>query len=105
MGDVVMLDKPGIPVSLAKLPEHMRDGMRLYLEAGIEPGGFAMGVLTNDFKAAVGRADSINSHRLHDWMLWVHNDIPMLSQGSPEIVSAWMTRQRKKDRWVFNFTE
>ncbi len=77
------------------LPEHMRDGARLYIEKGIEPGGFLMSVLCNDLTGAVGRADGINQHAFVEWAMWLHNDIPMGAWGSLEKVEAWMEERRK----------
>lgn len=72
------------------LPAYMRDDARLYVEEGIEPGGFMMAVLTNDFKEAVGRADQTNRQYLLEWAQWVHNEVPMMAQGSEEKVLAWI---------------
>ena len=49
------------------IPAHMRDGAERYINDGIEPGGFMMAVLTNDFKGVMGRADDINKLHLQEW--------------------------------------
>lgn len=76
------------------LPDHMKDGMKLYLEHGIEPGGFMLAVLTNDLKGAVGRADHINMKYLTNIVAYCYNDIPSDSWGSPEKVEAWLNKFR-----------
>lgn len=72
------------------LPDHMRDGARMYIEDGIEPGGFLFSVLANDFKGAVGRADRINRNCLFAWAEWVYNEVPHQAQGSEEKVLLWI---------------
>jgi hypothetical protein len=80
----------GSPVDYSPLPEHMQDGMRRYIENGIEPGGFMMSVLCNDFMGAVGRADSINKARLADYAQWLYMCAPPACFGSREKVVAWI---------------
>lgn len=74
------------------LPEHMRQGARLYVEQGIEPGSFMFAVLTNNFKEAFARADLINAHRMKDWAEWLVWHCPANAQGSYEKVTAWIER-------------
>ncbi len=73
-----------------QIPEHMHDGVRLYVENGVEPGGFLYAVLTNDFKEACGRADSTNRECLFEWAGFIYNELPSQCQGSPEKVQAWI---------------
>ena len=74
------------------LPEHMQDGMRLYIERGIEGGGFLTAVLCNDLMGALGKADSINRHALFDYGNFLYNEAPASCYGSPEKVAAWVAR-------------
>lgn len=67
------------------LPAHMQDGMRRYIEQRIPPGSFMEAVLANDFVAAVGKADAINSHRLNDYAMFLYNELP--GRGYPN--SPW----------------
>lgn len=79
-----------------QLPAHCQDAMRLYVEERIPPGGFITSVLANDFAGAVGKADAINSHRLRDYAMFLHNEMPARGTpgfelwGSYEIVNAWI---------------
>lgn len=75
-----------------QLPQHLRDGMQMYVEEGIPPGGFCMAVLSNDLKGAFGRADETNIKRMHDIVLWLYNECPSTAQGSPQAVKAWIER-------------
>lgn len=72
------------------LPEHMREGARLYIEKGIEPGGFMTAVLENKFVQAFSRADDINLARMKDWASWLYNECPMQARGSERAVKEWL---------------
>lgn len=72
------------------IPEHIRDGFRLYLVHGIEPGSFCRACLENDMKEAAGKADHINRSRIPDIAMFMVWGMPSDSQGSPEKVSAWI---------------
>ena len=73
------------------LPEHMQDGMRRYIERGIEGGGFMTAVLCNDLMGALGKADEINHHALFDYGRFLYNEVPSSCWGSPEKVNAWLS--------------
>lgn len=73
------------------IPEHCKDGLRLYLTHGIEPGGFLLGVLCNDLKGAATRADQTNARYLAEYaklMMW---GMPAGAQGSAENVERWIS--------------
>jgi len=75
------------------LPDHCREGMRLWIENGIPPGGFLQAVLRNDFCGAIVRADSINEHHLRAYAQFLHYEAPPDCWGSEQKVIAW------KERW------
>ena len=77
-----------------RLPEHMREPARLYIEEGELPGGFLTAVLCNDLVEAFDQADEENKSRMSDWVLWLYNDIPMPAWGTPTKVLAWSNEQR-----------
>ena len=74
----------------SKLPDHMQDGTRLYIEHGIPPGSFLTAVICNDLFTAMGKADDINRHRLFDWCSFFYNETPAQCFGSPEKMERWM---------------
>jgi len=74
------------------LPEHMQDGMRLYIERGVQPGSFLRAVLSNDLMGALGKADDVNINALPAYGSFLYNEAPSLCWGSPEVVSAWISR-------------
>ena len=78
------------------IPEHMREGVRLYLEFGIEPGSFLRAVLENNLVEAVGRADTINRECMFDWANFLYNEMPGNSWGNREKVAAWIVKRRNE---------
>ena len=72
------------------LPEHMRDGVRAYIEKRVPPGGFLTAVLSNDLMEACVRADHINIERLPDFCRFLYNEAPHNCHGSPAKVKAWL---------------
>lgn len=91
----------GKPIDYSPLPQHMQGGMKLYLEHGIEPGGFLTSVLANDLRGAVKRADSINKHFLLGYIDWLLEFAPHGSWGSYDLVNLWIYKhaeERKKDQ-------
>ena len=73
------------------IPEHMRPGLRLYVEEGIRPGGFLTAVLANDLSTSVAKADMVNRYRLADYVMWLYNEAPGLCWGSYKQVDSWET--------------
>ena len=71
------------------LPEHCRGGMRLYIEDGLIPGDFLQAVIRDSLVDALGRADRINSERIRDYALFMHNEAPMPCWRSKEKMTAW----------------
>lgn len=78
------------PVDYSKLPAHMQDGLRRYIEQGIPMGGFGTAVLANDFVGAALRADETNLRCLREWALWLTNECPRNAWGSYVTVNAWL---------------
>jgi len=75
------------------VPEHMRHGVRLWVEHGIEGGDFLMSVVENDLRRACWHADAINRVRLHDIVTFFWNYTPADCWGSPEAVRRWRTAE------------
>lgn len=74
----------------SKLPDHMQDGTRLYIEHGILPGSFLTAVICNDLFTAMWKADDINRYRLFDWCSFFYNEAPSQCFGSPDKMEKWM---------------
>ena len=77
-------------VDYSRLPEHMRDGARLYIERGIPGGSFMTAVFSNDLVRAFQRAEDANTAAMRQWASFLHNEAPRNCWGSPEDVSEWI---------------
>jgi hypothetical protein len=75
------------------LPEHMREGARLYIEQGIPPGGFMMAVLCDSLTKSFSRADHINLDAMQNWTSWLFNDCPRPAWGSLQSVETWVSHR------------
>jgi len=73
-----------------RLPEIMQPHARDYVERHQPVGGFLTAVLSNDLVGAFGAADPDNRAAMHDWCLWLWNDIPGKCWGSRAKVEAWL---------------
>jgi hypothetical protein len=73
-----------------RVPVHMREGLRLYVDEHIEPGSFLRAVLENNLSLSFQRADSINRYALFDIVSYLYNWCPMDCWGSPERVEKWL---------------
>lgn len=72
------------------IPEHMRQGTKLYIENGITPGSFLFFLLADEkWSDVLAMADSVNSASMYQWRQFV-SGIPMACWGSRENVQRWM---------------
>lgn len=78
------------------VPDHMHDGIILYLKDGIEPGNFMRAVLENNLMEAMGAADHINRGRMFNICQFMYSYAPSQSHGSRERVAAWLEARRQK---------
>ena len=79
-------------VDYSRLPGHMQDGARDYVEHGYEPGGFLLAVLCNDLTGAFGHADTENAAALGEWARWLWMEAPSQCWGSRAKVAAWIAK-------------
>lgn len=75
---------------LAKIPEHMMDGIRRYVDKREPVGGFLEAIITNDLQDACGRADSVNQHLIFEYVDWFYNYEPHNCHGSMETYKRWL---------------
>ena len=80
------------PIDYSRLPTHMQDGMRLYIERGIPPGSFHRAVLSNDLMGAFKRADDVNTAAMVDYARFLYNEAPGGCFGSPDHVKDWLAQ-------------
>ena len=72
------------------VPEHLRGGVKRYLEHGVPPGDFLTAVLENNLMEAVGRADEHSLAGLKGLCSFLYCDVPRLCRGSSERVEQWI---------------
>lgn len=73
------------------LPEYMREPVRRYVMEGAPVGSFLEALFSGArLTKVVGCADDENRKRLIEWAAFLYNDMPILSQGTPERFQTWM---------------
>jgi len=80
------------------VPEHLREGLRLYIERGIPTGDFLKCVLENDLFGALSRADLNSRVGLHGLCSWIYNYAPSACHGSPKKVKEWLKTHAERRR-------
>lgn len=77
-------------INYDRIPPHMADTARLYIERGIAGGGFFTALVENDLMGAFRKADDINTAAMRDWCAFLYNEAPSVCFGSPEKVRDWI---------------
>ncbi len=72
------------------LPEHIREGVKLYIEHGVLPGSFLRAVITNNLMESFGRADETNIRRMFDIVSFFYNEAPETCWGSKKKMERWV---------------
>jgi hypothetical protein len=78
-----------LPIDYTLLPEHLRDGMKRWIEFGIRPGSFLLAILHNDLEQACLRADAYSMYRMADIAKFMALEAPAECWGSCAKVDAW----------------
>lgn len=72
------------------IPHHMRESMALWFDEGRWIGGhFLTAIFENNLAEAVGRADAQNLEILIAYPIWLYNNAPGGSFGSPKRMKVW----------------
>ena len=79
-------------IDYSKLPDHIRHGVRRYIEHGILPGEFLRAVICNKLKESFMYADDTNLLRMQDIVSFFYNESPLACWGSEEIMISWSSR-------------
>lgn len=87
-------------INYSRLPEHMRDSVKGYIEWGYPIGGFLTAVFSNDLLLAFAKADSINMDHLKDWAVFLWNEAPPESWGSADKIAKWQKQGGMLNRTV-----
>ena len=83
-------------MNLSKIPQHMHEGVRAYVDHGQRPGSFLWSILCNDLVHAAAHADVQNRQCLFDWACLLYHDLPIASWGSAEQVEAWIAHKGRE---------
>ena len=75
------------------IPEHMRDGLALWIDRGVMTGHFMTAVMSNDLMGAFERADDMNIAAMRNWCVFLYSHAPRGCFGSPERVAEWRRRK------------
>ncbi len=76
------------------IPEHMHNGVVLYILHRIDPGHFMVALMSNDLKEAFGRADQDNIAAMFNWVKWFYNEAPNQCWGSAGNVRNWLSQSK-----------
>jgi len=71
------------------LPEHIRGGMRKYIEEGVHPGSFLTAVICDKLVDSFMLADETNTACMFSIAKFMYLEAPMLCRGSKEKMDAW----------------
>lgn len=80
-----------------KIPQHMKEGLRLYVEEHCMPGHFLQAVISNNLSEAVGRADTDNLENLPAYIMFFYNEVDSRCWGSKEKMNAWVAMGENND--------
>ena len=78
------------PLKYEILPEHLRAGMKRYVEHGIRPGSFLCAIIENDLVQAYSRGDETSLRSMPQIMYFVMTELPSKAFGSPDRVNDWI---------------
>ncbi len=76
-------------IDYSLLPEHIQEGVRLYIERGVLPGDFLQAVICNNLKESFAYADNTNCARMYDIVSFFYLHAPSISWGSEKKMKAW----------------
>ena len=79
-------------INYDKVPVNGRlaNSVKMYIEEGIDGGGFLFALLSNNLGQAFCRADSDNTKAMKEWVMFLYNQAPSDCWGSKEKVQAWI---------------
>lgn len=72
------------------IPDHMQDGLTMYLLHGIHPGSFLEAVFCNQLAQAATQADDINQQSLLSYANFLEGTAPIDSWGDPLKFNNWI---------------
>jgi len=82
----------GGPVDWNLIPEHMRYGVKEYIEDGVPQGGFLAAMIQNNLKETFIRADDINRMSIGGFVEFFYRFAPISCWGSQANYDTWIER-------------
>jgi hypothetical protein len=76
-------------IDYALVPEHLREGLRRYVETGGGVGNFLTSMIENDLIEAVLKADENSLAGIRDLCIWLYNEAPQQCWGSKQKRLDW----------------
>lgn len=76
-------------INYSLLPEHIREGMKLWIEDGLLPGDFLQAVLRDKLIMSFATADHINTFYMKDIAAFMWTEAPADCWGSEARIQAW----------------
>jgi hypothetical protein len=76
-------------INYEKVPVHMREPVRGYVEDGGYIGDFLSALFSNNLAKTYGNADDTNKAALSDWVDFLYWEAPAPCWGSEELVAEW----------------
>lgn len=84
------------------VPDHMRQGIRLWIEEGIATGSFLQAVIKNDLATAIKTADTTNKRCLLEIVEFFQMYAPSESWGSEQNFHQWQGQGGLAKRETFH---
>ena len=79
-------------IDYSGLPERLQDGMKRYIENGIQPGDFLTACIQDKLVESLGRASTRTYEYVHSVAMFLYNEAPYDAWGSKEIMNLWIQR-------------
>ena len=78
------------------IPFHLLQGLRRWIDDGIEPGSFLQHVLRSDLQSALRYADPHSLRSLGYILAWLDENAPRECYGSKAAYEAWRRKHRER---------
>lgn len=77
------------------IPQELIEGLILYRDEIIKPGGYLTAILENNLFDAVGKGDTVNLLVLKELCVYIYHELPGDIWGSKEIVEKYLANPIK----------
>jgi uncharacterized MnhB-related membrane protein len=81
------------------VPAHLHEDLLRYFIHRILPQGFLLAVLENDLLNAIALSDANSRLALFELLIFLAEDVPVGSWGSPAAVAEWAAGSSHDENW------